>query len=216
MQDKELFDLWKTQDDKMNQVITLNRKIVYDLTHTKFNQTIGKLRAPKRGLLFIGVPYTLLLLFVTLIALVSGGVFVAIGFGAITLIMIATVTSYFYQLHLIKRVTDNENILVVQEKLAKLKISSINCARLAVLQLPFWSICWVSINALQESPLIYGGVNLAVFLVLTAIAIWLYRGLNPKNPSSTATRLFLSGREWEPIEKAAKILTQLKEYKTVT
>jgi len=70
----------------------------------------------------------------------------------------------------------------------------------------------VSIDAFKESPFIYGGINILLFLVLSYVAYWLYQKLSYKNNDSTFRDFFLSGREWEPILKSADILEQIKEF----
>lgn len=213
MQDNELLNLWKSYDQKIGEVLALNKELVYDITKRKLNKTIGKMWRPKKAMLLIGVPYTLMLYIITLIAYLAGGFFVTIGFGAIALIMTTIVILYFYHLYLIRRISSSDEIVYVQEKLSKLKLSSFNCARIAVIQLPFWVVCWLSLNALKSSPFLYGGVNVAVFSGLAYLSYWLYKSLSVQNSGSKVSRFFLSGIEWDPIIKSSEILEQLKAYK---
>lgn len=213
MQEKELLDLWQTYDQKLEKVLSLNQEMVYEITKNKFNTMLNKLKLPKRMMLLIGIPYTLMLYFITFIAYQAGAVFVTLGFGAICLIMNIIMISYCYHLVLIHQMNHSEEIIEVQKKLAHLKLSSFRTARWATLQLPFWSICWMSLDALKGSPFLYGGINLVIFLGLAYLAYWLYQQLELENQSSWVSRLLLSGREWEPIIKSSKILEQLKEYK---
>lgn len=155
---------------------------------------------------------TALLIIIAIIATIAKAYFVALGFGAISLIMILLLIHYCYQLHLISQIRNDEDVLTTQYNLSKLRISSFNSLNLAVCQLPFWSICWMSLNALQESSLIYGGINLLIFSVLSYIAYWLYQKMSYKNKKSKIRDFFLSGREWEPILKSAEILEQIKAY----
>jgi len=212
MQDDELLSIWKSYDQKMEEVLSINRTLIYELTKGKLNTTINKLRRPKRVLLCMGIPYTLLLYLITLVAYQADAFFVTRGFGAIALIMTTIVILYLYHLYLIDQISNSDDILYVQEKLSSLKLSSFNCARLAVFQLPFWSMCWVSVDALKNSPILYGGVNLAVFLGLTYLSYWLYKRLSIQHADSKVSRFFLSGIEWEPIIQSSNILEQLKEY----
>ena len=126
--------------------------------------------------------------------------------------MIGIIIGYIYHLYLIAKIRHTEEIVEVQKRMAQLKISSFNIARLAILQLPFWSICWISWDGLIHSPWIYGGVNLLVFLALSCLAYWLYQNLSLEKPQSKISQLVFSGREWDPILKSSAILAQLKEY----
>lgn len=212
MEDQNLLNIWKSYDQKLDAVLSLNKSIVENMTRDKMNRIIGSVRRPKRNMLMIGVPYTIVLYLITFIAISAGGLFVAIGFAAISLIMTGIILGYFYQLNILNQINRSEQIVDVQERIAKLKISTFNITRLALVQLPFWSICWMSLDGLKSSPLVYGSVNLVVFLGLAYLAFWLYKRLDIQNNDSKVSRFFLSGNEWEPIVRASNILDQLAEY----
>ena len=212
MEDIKLQKIWKSYDQKLEHVLAINKELAMDLTRIKLNKQIGRLYRPKWIAIILGMPYTLLLIAVTIIASFAKAYFVAIGFGAISLIMTVLLISYFYHLYLISQVKNNEDILSTQQLLSKLRISSFNSLKLVVFQLPFWAICWISVDAFKESPVIYGGINLLVFLLLTFITYWLYKQLSHRNRNSKIRDFFLSGNEWEPIVKSTAILEQIKEY----
>lgn len=214
MEDKELLKIWKSYDQKLEEVLILNKEIAYEVTKGKLHKTINSLRLPKSILLGIGIPYTIILGFITWITFKTGAFIMMLGFGIISLIMIGIIIGYFYHLFLISKINHEETISEVQKRIAELKISSFNITRLAVIQLPFWSLCWVSIEALKNSPLVYGGINLAIFLGLTHISYWLYQNLSIDNTMSKVSKIVFSGNEWEPILKSADILKQLEEYET--
>lgn len=213
MKDIELIDIWKSNDQKLDEVLSLNKKIIFYLTKEKARKTIGLMRRPKKVILLIGIPYTVLLYILTFIGYKADGVFVTLGFGSISLIMTAIIIGYFYHLYLINSINRSQEIVDVQKKIAGLKLSSFNIIRLAIIQIPFWSICWISLDALKKSPLIYGGANLIILLGLTYLSYWLYRSLSPHNSNLRIRRIFISEAEWEPITKASEILEHLKDYR---
>ncbi|SEQ32102.1 hypothetical protein [Neolewinella agarilytica] len=212
MENDELRSIWKSYDQKMDSMLSLNKEVAMMLTKQKLNQQISRLYLPKWTTVAIGLPYTIILIAITIIAWLAEAYFVAFGFGIIAWIMAVLLGIHFYQLYLIGQVKNNEEVLSTQEQLSKLRISSFQGLNLAVFQLPFWSVCWVSAEALRESPFLYGGVNLLVFALLSYLAYWLYRRLNYTNEDSRVRDFFLSGRDWEPIIKSAEILEQIREY----
>lgn len=214
MDENELISIWKSQDQKLNEVLSLNKAIMTGLTRDRLHNTSRSIQTPMRAALLIGIPYTIFLYFITFIAINAGAVFIALAFGVISLIMTVIIIGNCYHLVLLNQINRSGDVLEVQEKVAMLKLSSFNLTRLAILQLPFWSMCWISLEALMEAPLIYGGVNLLIFLVLASIAYWLFKQLSLKNTNSPVKRFFLSGKEWEPIEKSLAILEQLEGIKT--
>ncbi len=212
MENNELQSIWKSYDQKMESMLTLNTEVAVMLTKQKLNQQISRLYLPKWTAVLIGVPYTIVLMAITIIACLAKAYFVALGFGAIALIMAVLLGIHFYQLYLIGQVKSNEEVLSTQEHLSKLRISSFQGLNLAVFQLPFWCVCWVSVDALKESPFLYGGINLLVFALLTYLAYWLYQRLSYGHEDSRVRDFFLSGRDWEPIVKSTEILEQIREY----
>lgn len=213
METTELQNIWKSYDQKIDKILTINKQIAIDLTRQKFNNQIGRLVRPKWTAVFLGIPYTLLLLAVTSIAVIAGAYFVAFGFGAISIIMTVLLIRYFFQLHLINQIRKSDEVLSTQQQLSSLKLSSFRSLNLAIFQLPFWSVCWVSIDALKDSPVVYGGINLLIFILLACAAYWLFQKMSYKNKESKVREFFLSGEEWEPIIKSAELLEQIKEYK---
>jgi hypothetical protein len=112
------------------------------------------------------------------------------------------------------KISHSAEISAVQKSIAELKMSSYNIARLAIIQLPFWITCWISIEELKNSPFIYGGINLVLFLGCSYLSFWLYKNLNIHNSDSSIGKIFFSGKEWEPIIKSSDLLRQLKEYES--
>jgi len=211
MKDIELVNIWKSYDQKLDEVLSLNKEIVFELTKEKVAKTIRTMRKSKKAMLLIGIPYTLFLYLLTFIGYNAKGIFVMFGFGSISLIMTAIIIGYFYHIYLINSISRSQEVFDVQKKISELKISSFNIVRLAIIQIPFWSICWMSLEAFKKSPIIYGGVNLIVLIGLIYLSYWLYKNLNPRKPNSKVRKLLLSGIEWEPIKKASEILEQLKD-----
>jgi hypothetical protein len=186
--------------------------MVKDITKEKLNRTIGSMRRPKLTALLIGIPYTILIYFIAFIGYQAGGTFVFIGFGFIAILMNSIIVGYLYHLYLISKIEGTEEIISVQKQIAELRISSYHLTRIALFQLPFWSICWMSLTALKSSPFIYGGINLLVFLSLSYLAYWLFKNLDIQKKDSKIYKFFFSGREWDPIIKSSLLLEQMKEF----
>jgi len=212
MENIELKNIWKSYDQKISSMLEINKDIAINLSKQKLDKHISRLYRPKWTAVLIGVPYTILLIIIIIIASIANAYLVAIGFGAISLIMAILLGNYFYQLYLISEIRNSHEVLSTQQQLSKLRISSFNSLNFAVFQLPFWSICWISIEALKESPLVYGGINLMLFLILGYISYWLFQKLSYNQKESKVRDFFLSGNEWEPILKSTEILEQIKEY----
>ena len=207
---REIHDIWQRYDQKLDEVLTLNKTLILALTKRKFKENISSLKRPKWLMLLIGIPYTLLLCFVTWIAYKAEAMIVMFSFGIISLIMIAVIIGYIYQLALLLNIRRTEEVIEFQTKVAGLKISSFNIARISILQIPFWSACWISMDELINSPFVYGGINLIVFSVLSCLSYRLYKNLSLTDRSSSISNIVFSGSEWSPLLKASDLLDQIK------
>ena len=209
MNENELLTVWGKHNEKLNEVISINKAILRNTLKQNLNSTIGQLRSPYNRTILLGVPYTVVLYILAFIGYTASAPFVFVGFAAIALFMTILLAGYIYQTRLIHQIQSTDEIIQVQENLARLKLSNYRLTRMAIWQLPFWSICWVSLNALKSDPWLYGVVNFGVFIILTSISFYLFRGLSIKNRSSRIYEIFMSGRDWEQINKSHEIIEEI-------
>lgn len=211
MENKELLQLWKSYDEKLGEVLNMNKEIAFEITKKKLKDSFNQLVFPKKVLLIFGIPYTLFLCCLTFITFKAEATIMMLGFGAISLINICLIIGCLYHLFLISRINREEEVINVQKRIAELKLSVFNLTKLAVIQLPFWAVCWISVDVLKSSPLVYGGVNLLIFAALAYFSFWIYQKLGTNDNKISA--FFLSGEEWEILNRSTNMLSQLTAYK---
>jgi len=137
MENNELETIWKSFDRKIDDMLIINKDLAINISRQKINKQISKLYLPKWTAVLIGLPYTLILIGITMIATIAKAYVVAIGFGVLSILMILVLSQYFYQLYLISQIRNNEEVLSTQKQLSQLRISSFNSLNLSVFQLPF-------------------------------------------------------------------------------
>jgi len=214
MKDIELTEIWKSYDQKLNKTISLNNQLVKEITMQKVINLLKKLKAHKRREILIGVPYILFLFFLAFIGYKASAPFVMIGFGIIAVFMTIVMAFYIYQINLINKIDNNQSIIETQKRISNLKISSYNTLRITILQIPFWIICWISLDALKNSPFIYGGINLILFIVFSYLSYLLYKKMDISNLNSKINKFFFSGSEWKLLIETSKLLKELNQYET--
>jgi len=212
MKEEEILNLWKSYDQKLNHVLDINNTLAQDITRIKVINRLSSMGRIKWIMLFISIPYIILLYTLVFIGFKAGGVFFTLGFGIIALIMSIITGVYIYHLYLIGQIDKSDEVIDVQRSLAKLRISSFNVARLAIFQIPFWSLCWISMDALKNSIIIYGTTNILIFSILCYFSYWLYQNMNLNNSNSKVNKFFFSGPEWDPIIRSYDLISQLEEY----
>ena len=213
MQDRDLLSLWQNHDQQLNQVVAVNQLLVDELIKSKVGRALRGMWGSTWRTFLLGLPWVVLLFAIAGIGFMAQAWLVALGFAAIALIMSLVLGRYIYHIHLLHQINRSEEVLEIQERVATLRLSAFRTIRLSFIQLPFWSVCWMSFNATMESPLVYGGISLGITLLLGWAGWYLYHALSLENPGSWVSRLFLSGAEWDSLRKADTLLREMEAYR---
>lgn len=123
---------------------------------------------------------------------------------------------YLYQLVLVQRVDVGNSVVAVQQRLARLRTSSLWVVRLGFLQLPAWTTFFWTERLLREaSPLQLAGL-LVPALLFTLAAAWLFVHVRYENRHQRWFQLLFRGPEWDPILRAMHLLEQTEDYQTTS
>lgn len=213
MEETALLNLWKAYDSKLESSLAFNRKNAEDITKIKIRSLLGSMKPSKIiailiGLLWVGaVDYLIVSLYA-----------VATPFFLISAIIQVLLTKiaigvYLYQLILIHQTDINAPILATQDKLARLKTSTLWVTRLLFLQLPVWTTFYWSKSMLENGHPILYLAQILITLFLTYLAVWLFLNIKYENREKRWFRLILGGAEWNPVMKSFDLLNQTEEYK---
>jgi hypothetical protein len=123
---------------------------------------------------------------------------------------------YLYQLVLIQRADISEPVIATQNKLARLKSSTLWVARLLLLQLPVWTTFYWNRSMLENGNVLLYILQAVVTLSFIFLAIWLFRNIKYSNRNKKWFCLLFSGKEWNPVIKSMELLQQVEEYKVHT
>lgn len=217
MEDLEIINIWKSYDKKLEENLSLNRKIAKDITQMKVKSYLASMKPIKIftivvGILWVGfggVIVTNLFMFaftkVSKFFLFSAGI-------QLTLTAIA-IGVYLYQLMLIYQADINEPILATQDKLARLKSSTLWVARLLFLQLPVWTTFYLTESMFANGNTVLYVVQGLITFSFTYLALWLFFNIKYENKDKKWFRLIFNGKEWSPVIKSMDLLSQVDEYK---
>jgi hypothetical protein len=213
MEENQLLALWESYDRKLSQNLRLHRQNAEEITKIKVKSLLSGMQPIKIFAILVGIIWVgfLDLIVINVWAFASPMFLISIGFHI--LLTKLSIGVYLYQLVLINLVDINEPILDTQEKIAKLKSSTIWITRLLFLQLPAWTVFyWTkdlfqSINAFQIS------IMVGVALGMAYLGVWLFRNIRFENRDKKWFKFLLSGKEWDPMMKSADLLDQIEEAK---
>ncbi len=217
MEDIEIINLWKSKDKTIEDEFRLNRKNADELLKIKAQSLISSMKPIKIlaiviAAFWVGIAGALvikLFLFnyndVSLFFLYSAALQVILT--AVALIV------YLYQTITIYQISVDEPILETQEKIAKLKSTTLFVVRLLILQLPLWTtFYWRS--AMPESGHLFLWLLQGVITIsFTTLALWLFVNIKYENKDKKWFKYIFNTKEWMPLMKSMDLLNQIKEYK---
>jgi hypothetical protein len=217
MEELTLKELWKSYNQKVEESLVLNKKNTGDISKMKVHTLLSSMKPLKVFSLIAGIIWGITIGTITINLFVYAYDKVSLFFlysAAIqVLLTILAIGVYIYQLNLIHNVDIDDPVLSTQERLARLKTSTLWVTRLLFLQLPVWTTFYLSKNMFVKENtgiLIIQGI---VTLTFTLAAIWLFLNIKYENRNKKWFRLIFNGKEWMPILKSMELLEQIDEYK---
>ena len=214
MEDTEIINIWKSYDKKLEESLLFNKKNAEDITKIKVQSFLSSMKPMKIfivvfSLVWVGFVDILIFNIFTVASpffLVSAAIHVLLTKLAIGI--------YFYQIILIYQVDINEPVLATQEKLVRLRSTTLWISRLLFLQLPVWTTFWWNEVMFHEWNVFQWLIAGSVTLAFSFAAIWLFFNIKYENRDKKWFRLLFTGIEWNPLVKSMELLTQIDEYKT--
>jgi hypothetical protein len=216
MEDRDLVALWKSYDKKLEENLLLNRKNLEAITSIKIQSFLASMKPMKIftiivGILWVGVVDVLLINLFTI-----ASPFFLISAGIQVLLTKLAIGIYVYQLILIQLVDINEPIVAAQEKIAKLKSSTIWVTRFLFLQFPVWTTFYWTESMWKNGSIALYLIQVIVTGSFTFLAVWLFHNINYANSDKKWFRLIFAGKEWDPLIKSMALLSQINDYKNET
>ena len=213
MEDAAIIALWKSYTQKLDESLELNRKNTIAITQMKVSSLLASMKPIKIITIIVG------LLWVGFVDTIIIGVFhIANPFFLVAAIVQVLLTKlaigiYLYQLILIYQTDSSAPVLVTQEKLARLQISTLWVPRLLFLQLPLWTIFYWNKSMLANGNMALYMLQAVVTLLCTGLAVWLFINIRYENSNKKWFQLLFSGKEWTPLMKSITLLEELSDYR---
>jgi hypothetical protein len=209
MENAEIINLWKFYDKKLEDNLLLNRKNAEDITHMKARMFLISMTPLKLFTIAFGIVWVILVDLLILNVLDSASPFFLISASLHVLLTKAAIGIYYSQSVLIRRVDISDPIIATQEKIARLKSSTLWVARLLFLQLPLWTTFYLNDSLLKSGSMIFYLLQFVTTISLTFVAIWLFRNIKYENRDKKWFRLIFHGKEWSPLIKSMELLNQI-------
>ena len=212
MEEKDIFQIWNQYDKKLEETLVLNRTNAAAITQLKIHSLLASMRPLKVFTLLVGIIWvcSVDMLIIRLFP-IANPFFLGSAIVQVLLTKLA-IGIYLYQLVLIQQADISQPVIATQDKLARLKSSTLWIARLLFLQLPVWTIFYWNSSMLENGNLFLYVLQAMVTISFTVGAIWLFKNINYANRDKKWFQLLFSGKEWTPVMKSMELLRQVKEY----
>jgi hypothetical protein len=217
MENAELIHLWKTYNRKMDETLIIHKQTAEDITKIKVLHVLGSMKPIKIFTIIIGFLWFVLgaiaLTNIYLHAWAESSKFFLFSTTIQIILTAVALGLYIYQLILIYQVDISDAVINTQEKIAKLKSSTLLITRILILQLPVWTSFWWTEQLLRDWNLLQWIIAASVFFLATFVSLWLFFNIRYENRDKKWFKLIFSGREWTPLLKAMSMLEHIEEYK---
>ncbi len=217
MDEIKIKELWQASNDKMEQSLSLIQKNTEDITKMKVQTLLSSMKPIKIftiviGLLWVGLGSVILInLFMNAFNQVS--LFFLFSASIQVFLTAIALVIYVYQLVLIHQIDISGPILETQEKLTRLKSSTLWVTRFLFLQLPVWTTFYLSEGMFKKENFLLLLIQVSMTLLLTLAAIWLFVNIKYENKDKKWFQLIFNGKEWDPVMKSIKLFKELKAFK---
>lgn len=217
MENTEIISIWKSHDRKLEQTLVLNKSIAEEITRNKVKSALSSMTLIKLLAVVAGIVWSIFLDLILINLVVNAfdqvSLFFLVSAGIQVLITKVAIGFYIYQLVLIHKTDISESITETQERLAKLKSSTLLVTRILFLQLPLWSTFYLHTRMLETGNAILFVLQAVVTISFCYLAIWLFLNIKYDNKDKKWFRLLFSGAEWVPIIKSMELLKEVEEFK---
>ena len=216
MDEQEIISLWKNQETKLEQSLELNKKLLQEILNQKAQNALQSLARFKTRGIIADVIYLMILGFALSIAVInysSAVNYFIVSIGAIFFINLKALYDYIKHLLIVKNINYDGDVMKIQSKLVKLKLSIFAHSRIIILQLPFWTTFYLSNKWFPQTV----GWGYIIFQILftasfTYLAYWLYKNQTIENADKKWIKFLIAGSGGKSLIKALHLYKQLEEY----
>ena len=213
MDEKELKKIWQSSNEKSELSLQITHKNTDEITRIEVNNFLSSMRPIKVFAIVLGIFWVIFVDGLIINLWSTANLFFLISAGIQVVLTKLAIGVYLYQLYLIRKVDLSEPVLYSQERLARLKSSTLWVTRILFLQLPVWTTFSFHTGMLYNGSILLLTIQGLIALLSVYGAVWLFLNIKYDNRDKKWFRLLFRGKEWDPILKAMELIKLIDEYK---
>ena len=213
MEELEIKKLWTMYDKRLNENLVFNTRNAEQITHLKIQSVLSSMKPLKFTGIILGILWVLFVGNLILKGIYTASYFFLVSAGLQVLVSILAIGVYVYQLYLINDIDITGSVLITQEKIARIRASTLLNVRLIFLVIPVFTTFYSTSDMFTKENTLLWVVQSAVTMSFIFTGIWLFIHINYDNRDKKWFKLLFNGREWNPIIKSVELLDEIKEYR---
>ncbi|PZX58086.1 hypothetical protein [Algoriphagus chordae] len=217
MQNQDILSLWKTQESKIDQLMSLNLQLLREQQSQKMKKAMWGMKAEKITGIAFGSLYLLFLGAVLGIGLKATDFqpdFFTISVAVIFIVNIKVFSDYIRHLVMANQIRYDGSVAEIQAQLIELKFSLIRSMRIVAIQLPFYSTFHLSLSYFpSQAPTVWLITQLIITGLFTVLAVWIFVNFKPENADKKWVKWMISTAGGTQIEKSLEQLEELESFK---
>lgn len=205
----EIIGLWKAQNSKLDRCLHINTQLLKENLQGKVKSTLHGLKITRIVGIVFGIIWCTAMLLVVIASWSKTDLYFKSALIIHISVSITAISLYVYHLVLLQNFNYNQTVIAAQQRLLKLKLSNLKTLGLLWLQLPVFSIWFMSNKWMLDSPVTFWFVQIPIVIIQMLIGIWLYMNLNIKNQHKKWFKWFISKGEFKKIQDVNEILSEI-------
>lgn len=218
MNDQELLTIWKAQNEKIEQSLSINQKLLIEVVNQKAQTSLRSLKRIKTlGIVSFILYFVILgyLLFFAVSNYTSAANYFIVSMLAIMFINARGFVDYIKHLTWANNINYSGSITSIQQKLSELQLSIVKHTKIMVLQLPFWTTFYLSDRWFPNQV----GVPYIIFQIIltggfTYLAYWLYKNQKVENLDKKWYQNLIAGSGGKAVRKALEFYKEIETFKS--
>jgi len=212
MESNELIKAWQASEKSLEKLWNLNIRAIEMAQMQKAKSRLNALAHFKLGAIALGLIYVSLLGF---LVYANGfrNPFFCVSLGIILLVTLLAMLVYIRHLLLIRQINFSESLVETQERLVKLRLSTLSIYRILWLQLPCWSTFFWNGDWIVNHTLNFLLTAFPITLFFTWLSVWLYKHIRMENSHKKWFRVLFNSTEWLSITRAMAFMDEIDSFK---
>ncbi|MBN8786519.1 MAG: hypothetical protein J0I84_05465 [Terrimonas sp.] len=211
MEHTDILALWKSQNEKLDEAISINKKLLKENLVHKAKSALSGFKAVRWAGIIFGILWCAAVGFVLIVSWQYTNWFFKSAFIIHIAVSLIAVGLYIYHLVLLNNFDNSKTVVSAQRELVELKFSNLKTLGILWLQLPVFSIWFMTNEWMRNSPGTFWFIQVPIVLIELFIGIWLYRNLNYRSHQKKWFKWFIGKGEFSKIDKANSFLLEIDE-----